>query len=400
MALDGSWRGVPGTVEVEGRLYAARAPVYAVLLAGPSWVLDRAGWSWERDPVLHGFGLALLGVTIPVALGAGIVYRMGRLFELSRPRRAGLAVLVVMGSGWLGCATALNPHATAAALVLAASSAMLFVAASAKPGRVTWVLILAGQLASLAGAVDPWALPVILPMPLVVLAMRLSLRARLLGVVLMTLGAMPVVWLHSAWSLSTFDSFLPPGGRVLLGEMTGWGEEGVLARLTSMGGGLVSMLVGSGGLLRGFPVVLVGLVGMWLVMRRHWPMHAKMLAAISMVGFLTLVMVGATRGSGRSAMPTLVVISPLLVFWAGVIFRRTGGWVWRVAIGIVIGLSVLNTLMMLRVGVGESDRPVNPLHEAVDELVRRSSERSVGDEAKGDATDFVKQRRQIDAPGG
>src|SRR5829696_4304184 len=88
-----------GTVRVGDKLYADQPPTMAVLLAGPYWVMNRLGFTFSKDANGIAFFLTLLGVTIPVAIGAGMVYRMARLFELPRWKRGALAVAVTFASG-------------------------------------------------------------------------------------------------------------------------------------------------------------------------------------------------------------------------------------------------------------------------------------------------------------
>ena len=73
------------------RWYSDQSPVMSVLLSGPYWVMHRWGVTFKRNPVLVEYLLTLFGVTLPIALAAGLLYRMGRIFELKRPARAGLA---------------------------------------------------------------------------------------------------------------------------------------------------------------------------------------------------------------------------------------------------------------------------------------------------------------------
>ena len=107
-------------IAVGSHLYSSQPPMFAALLSGPYWVMHRMGLNLGRDSAWAAFWLTLLGVTLPVALSAGLVDRMGRLFELRRPLRAGLGLAVVAGSGLLSYGTVLNAHAPAAALLLAA----------------------------------------------------------------------------------------------------------------------------------------------------------------------------------------------------------------------------------------------------------------------------------------
>src|SRR5207245_9361290 len=66
------------------RHYSAQPPVMAALLAGPYWLLHKLGLSFESNAALSTYLLKLMGVTLPVAGAAGLVYRMCRLFALYR----------------------------------------------------------------------------------------------------------------------------------------------------------------------------------------------------------------------------------------------------------------------------------------------------------------------------
>ena len=107
----------------------------AALLSGPYWVMHHYGITLDRDPNWVAFWLTLLGVTLPVALSAGLVYRMGRQFELRRPLRGVLGLIVVLGSGLISYSTVLNAHAPAAALLIASATCLLHVIRHTSPGR-------------------------------------------------------------------------------------------------------------------------------------------------------------------------------------------------------------------------------------------------------------------------
>ena len=77
--------------------YSSQPPVMAALLAGPYWLMHKLGLSFESNPALSTYLLTLIGVTLPVAGAAGLVYRLGRLFELRRPWRMTLAIAAVFG---------------------------------------------------------------------------------------------------------------------------------------------------------------------------------------------------------------------------------------------------------------------------------------------------------------
>src|SRR5277367_3870372 len=75
-------------IRANGRLYSEQPPVMALILAPLTWLLEHLGLVSHRDPATGAYVLTLLCVTMPVALGAGMIYRMGRLLELPRHWRA------------------------------------------------------------------------------------------------------------------------------------------------------------------------------------------------------------------------------------------------------------------------------------------------------------------------
>lgn len=328
MTLDPTvWRGQPGTTQHKGRVIADRPPVYAVLLAGPAWILLRCGLDWTEHHETMAFLLTVLGSTLPVAVGGGVIYRMGRLFELSRPRRALLALLVTFGGGWISYATVLNPHAPAAAALVCATACLLFIPAARKSAKALPICLASGLFASMACAISPWTMPLALPLPLVLFAMQIPARQRLVGFLLMTIGAAPIAWIHTAWSLDSFGSVIAPGSVATLHDVVASDpEESPVVRVGSLGASLFTVTLGNHGLFTHFPIVIAGLIGLFIVLRKHWPMHAKMLAAISFVGATTVVMLVASRqgsvGGWMFGVKWFVVFLPLICFWLGAVMRR------------------------------------------------------------------------------
>jgi hypothetical protein len=92
------------------RWYADQPPVMAVLLSTGYRAMRYNGLTFRRDAPTVTYLLTLLGVALPAACAAGLVYRMGRLFELNRPRRALLAAAAVFATGLFSYATVLNAH--------------------------------------------------------------------------------------------------------------------------------------------------------------------------------------------------------------------------------------------------------------------------------------------------
>ena len=155
------------------------------------------------------YWLTLLGVTLPVAGAAGLLYRMSRLFELTRPWRAALAAAVVAGSGLLSYAVVLNAQATAASLLIAAAACILQVASSNRPMRDVGWFAVAGLCATLAVALDLTAGLLALPLVFVIAATRFSIPFRVGGVLLFAIGVLPVLGLHAAFNKPVTGDLLP-----------------------------------------------------------------------------------------------------------------------------------------------------------------------------------------------
>src|SRR3954468_5413670 len=163
--------------------YSSQPPVMAALLAGPYWLMHKLGLSFESNPALSTYLLTLIGVTLPVAGCAGLVYRMGRLFELKRPWRATLAIAAVFGSGLVSYATVLNSHAPAAFFVLAACASFFHAGLTRRVGRSYAWLGLAGLCAAFAATIDLGASVYLVLLIGIILAMRWRAMSRVSGLI-------------------------------------------------------------------------------------------------------------------------------------------------------------------------------------------------------------------------
>jgi hypothetical protein len=271
----------------------------------------------------------------------------GRRPTRSRPRRALLALLVTFGGGWISYATVLNPYAPAAASLVCACACLLYLAAAKRSAAVLAILLLAGLLAALAAALSPWAMPLVLPLPLVLFAMSIPLRQKIVGFTLLTLGAMPIAWVHAAWSLDAYGSvFAPSSVATLGGVVAGDPDESPVARVGSLGAQLFNVTLGNHGLFSHFPIVAVAVIGLFIVMRKHWPMHAKMLGAITFVGAITVVMLVAAQrqsvGGWMFGVQWFVVFLPLATFWFGAVLRRelSRGAFWIVTAACALSVAI------------------------------------------------------------
>ena len=339
-----------------GRVYAAQPPGFALLLTVPDWLLARCGIRAAERPDLHEYLLTLLGVTLPVAVGAGAVYRLGRLFDLARPARSALALMVVFGCGWLSYATMLNAHAVSAALLVCAT-ALLARSAAATEGLVPLMLAAPiGLLLGLSMIVEPVAMVVAVGVLASALTVRFRRWTRLLFPVLLLVGAIPPLLLHSVWVAPITGDVLPGVFHPELttppsvGEVSGGAidefEPRTFGATTRR---WVAVTVGSHGVLSHFPVIVLAIAGVFAVMHRHWPTHVKVLAAGSLFAVVAavvgVVVSGIDLRQVMFANRFAVVALPTLALWAGAWARRSHHpATWSAAVALLV-VSIFMTLL-------------------------------------------------------
>jgi 4-amino-4-deoxy-L-arabinose transferase-like glycosyltransferase len=345
-------------ISVNNQVFSDQPPMLAFVLSGPYWILHGMGYRLQEYSVLVPYLLTLLGVTLPAAGAAGLVYRMGRIFELRRELRAGLAAAVVFATGLITYSVVLNAHVPAAVLVLAATGCLIHLAASDTPSRGGAWLVLAGFCAALAATIDLSAIIFVPLLAIVVPALRLRPALRIGGVLLYLLGAAPPVLLHATLVSNLTGDLLPGSFHPELAvrhlhpfpeeaeppleamsqasdnpEPSDLGEDAIRPAPATLWqnawrgmGRLTVALLGEHGLLVHFPVIVLGFAGMFAVMHRHWPLTTKLLAADSAIAAL-LALVGVTfsrygLATAEFGNQWLVLFLPMLFFWAGAWLRR------------------------------------------------------------------------------
>jgi hypothetical protein len=345
-----------------GHYYSDQPPVMAALLAPSYWAMSHSGINFDKRPDLAMYLLTLIGVTLPVAGAAGLLYRMGRLFELRRPWRATLALVAVLASGLISYATVLNAHAPAAAFVLCAAACLIHVSITNKRVHGSVWLVVSGLCAALAAVIDPPAVVFALLLPAVIFALRWTFAQRCGGLLVYLVGLSLPLLLHASLSsgvtgygfridgpagndslFSFLNSGLQPSE---LGELAFEDEEPRSTWQWIVVGSqrLGLALVGGHGLLSHFPIVLFGLLGVSTVMHRHWPSTTKVLASVTLAAALLLLVLFAVRRAdwhgAMFASQWFVVFLPMLVFWAGAWLRRRHGKIsWSVA-GLLLAFSM------------------------------------------------------------
>ena len=293
----------------------AQPPTMAVLLAGPYAIMRRCGLTFASNPDLVAYLLTVIGATMPIAVAAGLIYRMGRMFELRRPKRTMLALAVVLASGLISYGVVLNEQASAAALLLGAVACIANVAAARQPRVTTGWLAVAGMCAALASAIAPAATIFLVLMLFAIPAMRWPLKMRLGGMLLYVFGAVGPIVLHFALA--------PP---LAMPQFTN-----DLSPLKH----LADALLGQHGILTHFPIVLLGIFGVAAVMHRHWPMTTKSLATATLVGAAAILIatgvLAITTPAKMFGPQSFVLFLPLVLFWSGAwLRRRHHPFVWTV----------------------------------------------------------------------
>lgn len=321
-------------------------PMLSILLSPTYWLMYRSGITMDSNATTVAYILTLLGVTLPVALAGGLVYRMGRFFELRRPWRTLLAFMVVFGSGLFSYSTVLNAHAPASALILAGSAALIHTAMRARSPRLLLFVMLAGFCFSLAATIDPPALIFLPLMAFVLLAFRWRANYRLVGLACYALGAAVVLLTHVYITGTVTDYFLPaelrdqqavfpiaslpPSPAPSLEQTLLATSPDEPASTTSVLGNdmnnLLIALLGDHGLLTHFPILIMGLFGIAAVMHRHWALATKIFATAT-ISATVVIIIGCVVwlvdwSDAMFAVRWFIVFTPLLLFWSGAWLRR------------------------------------------------------------------------------
>lgn len=354
--------GAPDTV----RRFSKQPPVLAALLSGTYWVMHRSGWTFRNDLAFTSYFLTLVGSTLPVVLAAGMLYRMGRLFELRRPWRASLAAAAIFGSGLVSYATVLNSHAPAAALIIIACGCLFHASIAKRQSQSHIWVVAAGFTAALASVIDFGAFVFLFLLVCVVLAMRWPAAAKAGGVGLYVLGALPPLVLHAVLTVPVTGDFRPgflhpelqvsaPVASASVLEMVNGERDDEDAdprpAWTSIAAArFVDGVLGPHGLLSHFPILLIGIGGIGAVLHRHWPAPAKTLAVVTFVGGAIVVLVYACRDDVDWTQPMFsarwfIPFVPILVFWSGAWVRKAHHPLMWAAAALLLAFSVATSLL-------------------------------------------------------
>jgi hypothetical protein len=350
------------------RWYSDQPPMMSAMLSPAYWVMRHNGLTFQNNAPAVLYLLTLLGVTVPAACCAGLVYRMGRLFELRRPWRALLAAASVLATGVISYSTVLCPHVPAATFLLASAACLVHLSiAKDRPLTPVW-LAASGICAALAAAIDPSAIPFLVLFPAVIVSLRLSGLGRVAGLLAYAIGAAGPILMHAALTVPITHDFWQGTGAPLRSSAAGSPHDSTESRdgseedddvapnsWQSAGqtmGRVAAALGGEHGLLSHFPVLLMGIIGGSMIMHRHWPSSAKVLASTTVAGAVFLIVAYSVHlkdwHQWRDAMFAarwFIVFGPLLLFWGGAWLRRSHKPVMWVAVGILLTFSVVVSII-------------------------------------------------------
>lgn len=342
--------------------FSPQPPVLAAMLAGPYWVMYRMGLSIDSNPALAPYILTLLGSTLPVAAAGGMVYRMGRLFELTRPWRMLLAVGVVFGSGLISYATVLNSHAPGAALVLAACGCFFHACTARTQGSAMAWFGFGGFAVALASTIDMASVAFLCLLPAVVLAMRWSPSAKVAAICAYILGILGPAVLHAVLTVPLTGDVRPGflHGQVLSVPASG-DDDDAPSMATMAALHFADGILGPHGLLSHFPILLLGIGGIGAVLHRHWPGYTKALAVVCFGSALLIVLVYITLNCNWDqpmfSVRWFVVFLPALLFWAGAWMRKPHHPAMWAGMGVLLGISVLISILGAAAPFPPASRP-------------------------------------------
>ncbi|MBC7784504.1 MAG: hypothetical protein H7144_11760 [Burkholderiales bacterium] len=349
-----------------GKAFTVDSPAFPTVLAGFAWMIQKAGVEFDTNPLFLEYLLILFAITLPSALACGFLYRMGRIFEIRRGWRMLIALACVLATGWFSYCVVLLPYAPAAALVVMAAASIIHLVTAKKPALAVGWIVAGGFCAALAAAIEPTALWSLLLMPVLILAQPHPWRVRLSGVLLLIAGAAAPIALHMSINPPITGDFLPPrlhadffdqslmpvampvsisvsGDDVEPLDASSWV---IIGRAINR---LITLTIGSHGILSHFPVLLIALGGAVIILHRHWTRPIKWLAGGTILAMLGLILINTgTRtqvGELMFAAPGLLATLPILLLFSGAWLRRRHHKLVWVLAGIALSISVGITMI-------------------------------------------------------
>jgi hypothetical protein len=350
-------------VRGDGQIFSKEPPAFIILLSCVAWCITAVGGvGINTNPHLFEYLLIYFSITVPTALACGLLYKMGRAFELKRAWRMMLALLCVLGTGWFSYAVVLLPHALATSLGVAAMASAFHVAFAKRPKLALGWLAGGGFCAALAAVIEPaslFLLPVLTLMTIFCLPVKWPWRG--MGLLLVCSGAASPLALHMTLNSQMTGDYFPPRWhgtavinpsaqqitttRAYVADDMDTVPRSFWLRFGAGAERAMTLLVGRHGILSHFPVIFLGILGGGMVLTRHWPGVLKLLAGTAICVLVLLILYKSfTRLDdidANFAAPRLLIVSPFLMLCGGAWIRRGHlPVVWTFA-GIAAGISIL-----------------------------------------------------------
>lgn len=340
--------------------FSLDAPAFALGLSGVSRTLEGFGVPIDQNPVLHEYLLILFAITLPTALASGLLYRMGRAFELRRSWRMVLALAGVLGTGWFSYAVVLMPQALSTSMVVLGIASLWHVASSKKPLLAIGWLMPGGLCAGIAAVIDLNAAWVLVLLPIGVLTLVAPWRIRLLGLLLLVGGFASPVALHATINPAITGDLLPASYHqssflqnlepiiIPLGEEIEPIDASIWVSIGRAFNRAIVLLVGSHGIFSHFPVLVIGMTGALMILRRNWGRTVKVVVSgvlLAIIGQIALLMSSRDTPASSFASVELLTLLPILMLFASAwLRRRHSPLTWTIA-GVALGISVAITLV-------------------------------------------------------
>jgi hypothetical protein len=326
-----------------GHYYSSKAPGLAFLTVGPYYVLDRSGAlgllsriTGATKTAVALWILGLIGAVIPTGI---LLLLLRRVADELEPGFGTIAAVTA------GAATLLFPFATLF-FNHALSTALGFGAFA-----IVWRAGHRLSLYALAGVVAGLAVTCEYPLALVGAAVGLyaiskgdAIRRGAVYAAGVAVGVVPLLvydWLAfgSPFHLSYGNAIVRPG--VTGHDVLGANEQGLFGVSTPHRGTAGQLLFSRIGLVTVTPVVVAGLMGLFLLWRKGWRREAA-LAALLFVAFVVYNAGYATPFGGGTPGPRFLI--PMVPFVALGFAAAYRAWPWA-----TIGVAVPSALIMLGV---------------------------------------------------
>src|SRR5262249_32743797 len=161
-------------------------------------------------------------------------------------------------------------------------------------------------------------LPITIGFGIAILSMRWSLNLRIAGLLLYVLGTLPPLLLHAVLIVPVTGDIRPAAWHAELAATQHEWDDETARPLWDMIGAQIDRptggLLGSPAILPHSPSMIIGTIGVFVAIRRHWPPTVKALAIVASVSAIFALLLGAGPASEEMFGPRwFISIGPFLL---------------------------------------------------------------------------------------